>query len=1020
MAFTISSRPSDSPATPSPTDSDKPSASTDDASGALPAPTDDASSSPSSATGGDSGASGVTGRPSLFRRFLRPFQDLMLRLSPARHERTVGPFSRTHVKSDPPPMPDKRPALFKPTAKASAKALQAADAKARAAARSTAAQLTKPPARSLASSTAAVSKQAPAIAELIRRSLPELPPERALLLEAVLETATSDRARAGEVLAELLRTPAPALSGVTRDPIASPAGETPARMEVQRQANAARRALAATAGGFDILLTLQGLRLPPDGDPMRPRAEVALEKYKLGLRAEDALIAQGLRVGGAQSSDDVRDALDAHPRQLDLLDPTWLGTGNARRQPGGAHEAELPMTLAAQAFLHATANQGRAAELEGETMREYKPAYVALRNGFTVSGQGSDFHLMAKRLRKFVRYIDLACKTPDGERPTTRHQLSLPLRFARRLAGKDKSPLATLLKSGAIGSSAKILLADGRTIDPTAERQVLQDAFQAASPAQRRELLRQIVVATTAGGISSYTDGRRHAAGFNAGYGGVSVAGIGGLSTGITPVIDVSAERSRTAVFRGGTLDTGVLYLGSERKVSGSAGVGVRAGTQIGPVLNVSAQAMARLGASHLVSRGLMIRTRPDGREHESLPPALATGLGNEGWKRMNELAVNAIFDIADQSAAQRPAQGGAMWSQVVDRLGDFRDISFGWNEGRATAVDVSASLDATAAIQVFPGVGASASAGVGLKHTLLDRKQARDAGGAARSAQTEHASRTALRLGAGAGVSHPSLAVIGGRDIAALGRYRVGVETELVLQSRSGMVRIATQDGQVLPNRSARHREFGVRDDFIQAMNAQRERWIERLGQPDAAGHPRDGQARFDAFMTELVNLDPGPGRFYLERQCLTPEAALAIGNAMDRLAVLQRARPADARVAELQAQIADRVESPSSWQPAGLNVIQPILRSGAPGASIDVSGSANAGGGSWSDRLLGGGRLAVGGRIEMASGGRAVLSLDATAAAPLAMPLETSGAAVSGPAMADGMDADMADMAGGGALVR
>ncbi len=1010
MSFTLSSRPSDGPSTSSTTNLDAPSAPSAETSGGAPIASSpsSASSSPPSATGGDSGALAVTGRPSLFRRFLRPFQDLRLRLSPARHERTVGPFSRTVARSDPPPTPDKpRPVLFKPTAKASARSLQAADAKARAAARSTATLLTKQTARSpepaAASATTSPPTQAPAIAALIGASVPGLPAERALLLETVLETATSDRTQTAEVLAELLRTPAPTLTGVRRNPITGGASQTPATVDVQRQANAARRALAATASGFDTLVSLQGLRLPPAGDPMRPRAELALEQYKLGLRAEDALIAQGLRVGGAQSSDDVRDALDAHPRQLDLLDPTWLGTGNARRRPGGAHEAELPSTLAAQAFLHATANQGRAADLEGEAMREYKPAYVALRNGFTVSGQGSDFHLMAKRLRKFVRYIDLACKTPDGELPTTRHRLSLPLRFARRLAGKDKSPLATLLKSGAIGSSARIVLADGRAIDPTGERQELQDAFQAASPAQRRDLLRQIVVATTAGGASSYTDGRRHAVGFNAGYGGVSVAGVGGLSTGITPVIDISAERNRTAVFRGGTLDTGVLYLGSERKVSGSVGVGVRAGTQIGPVLNVSAQAMARLGASHLVSRGLMIRTRPDGREHESLPPELAKGLGNEGWKRMNELAVNAIFDIADQSLEKRPAQGGAMWSQVVDRLGDFRDISFGWNEGRATTVDVSASLDATAAIQVFPGVGASASAGVGLKHTLLDRKQARDVGGAARSAQTERASRTALRLGAGAGLSHPSLGIIGGRNIAALGRYRVGVETELVLQSRSGMVRIATLDGQVQPNLSARHREFGVRDDFIQAMNAQRQRWVERLGQPDATGRPQDGDRRFGAFMTELVNLDPGPGRFYLERQCLTAEAAQAIGSAMDRLAVLQRARPAgttapgpgeasdtDARVAELQALIAERIESPGSWQPAGLNVIQPIVQSSAPGASIDASASANAGGGSWSDRLLGGGRLAVGGRIEMAAGGRALLSLDATSAAPLAMPID------------------------------
>lgn len=961
-------------------------------------------------------------------RLRRPFDALRLRAAVPRVEVVIGPLTVSGSNSAPEISLKERPLVFRATTAVSESGLKAVSRDVNAAGRSAGRALMTGPritasqgstagghraARDPAAFSAELGRMFPGTSPSTRlaatrlattlRDHPNPDPigrpdghrlrhEQSLLIATVLRTVTADPAQALQVYQRLrLETPQALddLSAGGTGEAASPALADPGRGSpaVARMTHEARRALAATAGGFQALLDMQGLALPPAGDPRRDRAEEAIELYKLGLRAEEALLASGLDVKGTRSMADIRAALDAHPQRREWLDASRLGTGNARRSPRGPHEPEHPATLAAQAFVYATDNLRRAPG-QSEMHREFKPAYVALRNGFTESGQGSDFHLMAKRLRKFVTYIDLACKTPDGELPTTSHKARLPLRLLRRLAGKDKSPLETLLKAGPIEAAATVKTPQGE-MDTRRDAKRLQQSFNAASPAERRDLLRQVMNAVTGGRLGTYSDGRRHAVGVTAGYGLASVAGLGGLSTGITPVVEVSAERSRAAVFRAGIAETGTLYLGSERKLNGSVGAGVRVGAEVGPLVNVSAQAMARIGGSHLVSRGLMIRTRKEGRDHETLSADQADALKATGWQRMNELVINSIFQIAGQGKTDRPAHGGAMWAQMVDRLGDFRDISFGWNEARAVAADVSVSLDATASVTLAPGVTAAASAGIGLKRTLFDRKQTRDAAGTARSVQAEQGSRSALRAGASLGIGHPSLGTPSGRGVTLFGRHRVGVETELVIQAKNGLVRLVTEEGRLRPELSVRSREFGVRDDFIRAMNAQRARWVAALENRGADEEAGSGDRKYDDFMRQLVNLPPGSSRVYQERQTLATEAAEAINACMDRLAVLQRppspGTPQDPGVLErvegLQREIAALVADPAHWLPDQLAVVQSMQAAGTWSGGVDTGVTMQPGTGSGADRLLGGGRLAVAGRIQTAVGGQVLLALDAAA---------------------------------------
>jgi len=1017
--------------------------------------------------------------------------------------------------------------------------------------------------------------------------------EQALLIATTLRTVTNDPTVAAHVYNALWNS-GPALRDMTqRAPAQSPlAGVTtaPAGPEVARLANAAKRALAATPGGMQALLDLQGQSLPPPAAlpaPLAPtataperaayqtqlaafrtrkHAEQSVENCKLGLRAETALLAQGLNVGGDQTPRDFRDAIAAHPEQAKLTDHTRLGTGNMRRGPGRLRDPEHPATLATQAFLYAAANADRA-QGAPDANPDMKPAYVALRNGFTESGSGSDFHLMAKRLHKFCKYIDLACKTqvsgPDlkNSQRTVVDAFLHPVDSMRRKVGKDKTPLKTLMQAGPLGSEigtvpgehAKrlkgaldrgktLLMADVRanagtmTVDqrtdavmrlavmdawklkvppgadplidltqglrltqaeisaavarvnteisnppqadgtpaavqvaPPALNQHMVDAevqahadktllpdtlndwmkagrlsaggaagsipdggddafaklkgdlrvlrgkvamdseldqlqrdFNAASPQDRQDILRKVLVTVVAGGdIADYSDGRKFGVGGMFGYGVASVDGIGGVTTGITPVGEFNVDHSRTAVLKAGVAsNTGVIFLGNETKVTEMLGGGVRIGAQVGD-LGGNVQAMARLGGSHLFSKGLMIRTNKTGVEHQeltaSLTPAQSAAMrAPEGsWKRMSEKTVDSIFELAAQNGQggtpARPANGGEMWAQMVGKVGDYRDISFGWNEGRTHQVNGSLSVDGSGGGKLGKGFGASGTAGVALKHTFMNRSKAKDSAGATQTVQAGSGSRTSLGAAASLGVSHPTIKGGDHPDVALFARHKVGVETELVIQAKNGFVRITTEDGKVKPNISYKHREYAVQDDFIKLVNRESAAWSERLGTRGPDGVLRGGDEALKGFLQQMVNLPPGNNRLFIERKCLTPEAADTINACLERINVLQRPgatvdEGAATQIKDLQKQIAAHVEAEASWQPFRLFVNELNQRSkessvatGEFRATPKAAEDKDAGPQGFAERFLGGGKVTLGGKINTAHGGRDLITIDA-----------------------------------------
>ena len=958
--------------------------------------------------------------------------------------------------------------------------------------------------------------------------------EEALLIASALSAVTTDPAVAANVYNHLWND-TPALAGIERrnparrSPMAGMATE-PRGAEVSTDpqtvqlAHTARRVLAGSPAGMEALQHLQGLALPPADHPGRARAENALENYKLALRAEDALLNM-LPVGGSQTTQDVLAAVRAAPAAQGLLDAGRLGTGKAGR--------EDPATLASQALAYAEANMQRAPGAP-EVHPEFKPAYVALRNGFTESGQGSDFNAMVKWLHKYVKYIDRA--SARKEPVSFLNVVGQAGRLLKHATGKDKSPLTTLLEAGPLGSDlghvsaeykkqlgktvndcaavldhhlagnvrgmnagdrtrglvrlaalqlwserqaasadpyAKISLpradveqraneiagrlrvrgaaldpaalqaemgshrarpmnvkvlrtwfAKDQLVDPVAGRNSAagrlrksfdmlegkgkfvtelseqQKQFDQGDPAQRREVLRQLLVSVVAGtDMTDYSVGRKNAIGGTVGFSPAGVS-VNGTTVGITPVVEASYDHTKSSVLRAGVgSTTGVLYLGSEARHAGSVGAGVRAGIEVGPG-DFTLAAMGRLGGARTTAQGSMIRTRMRGTEHETLAPEVLASLQATNWKRMTELAVNSIFDLAG-AGPNKPANPHDMWAGMVAKVGDYQDMSFGYSRASNTTASWSLQGEGIAGVRFDPKSKKSL-AGLqvltGLKHTFLNRSKAGESTGAMRLVQGSSGSRVTGAAAANLVFSHPTVKTRDGGEVTLLSRNKVGVESEMVFAASTGFVRLTTQDGRINPAFAFKQREYSVESDFFKLVNSQRATWEPRLGKRGPDGLLHNGAQALDGFMQKVANLPPGRNRVFIERQNLTTDAADAINACMARLGVLERGlqehaahdtQPPQGVLQEAGAvreRIANELNNEANWQPFRLYVVesnQISKESSLVGAARyspeereDPLSQPDDAGEAIERR---GGRLMIGGHVRLARGARDLLTIDA-----------------------------------------
>jgi hypothetical protein len=329
------------------------------------------------------------------------------------------------------------------------------------------------------------------------------------------------------------------------------------------------------------------------------------------------------------------------------------------------------------------------------------------------------------------------------------------------------------------------------------------------------------------------------------------------------------------------------------------------------------------------------------------------------------------------------------MWAQMVSKVGDFRDISFGWNTGSSHQATASVGVDGNVGVKAGPAGRFSLAGGLGLRTSLFNRSKARETSGATQTTQAASSGKTSVGAALSGGFSHPAIPKQGQPDVAVFARHKVGVETELILKAQNGAVRITTMDGKVQPGISYKHREFAVEEDFIKMVNGQRSLWESRLGVRREDGTLTGGKEALDGFLQQVAHLPPGNSRMFIERKSMTQEAADTLTACLHRLDALERQSGESAAKTEqiqaLRQQIAAQVSDEQSWQPFRLFVNQSQQRSRENGfggehrASGASPADKEAGPTGFAERFLGGGRVTLGGKVNTAHGGRDLITLDA-----------------------------------------
>lgn len=515
--------------------------------------------------------------------------------------------------------------------------------------------------------------------------------------------------------------------------------------------------------------------------------------------------------------------------------------------------------------------------------------------------------------------------------------------------GTKPDKLAILKKwvgDGSLGTLDKEmnrLLASLDGTGPLNEWADLKNRYDKAEEKNRPALLREAMVQITkSGDIAEYSDVRSQGGTVS---GGASPAGIavGPYVMGVTPVGEVGVEHSRAAVLRAGVASNGgVLFLGTDEKLGGSLGLGLRAGMSFPATGFFRAQVMGRVAGSQSTGEGVMIRTRKNGSEFETVAlnapeaPQRANDAKRAGdWKLMGTEVVDTLFDIAKKAngIAITPT---LMWQMTVERLGDYRDVSFGWGKFSATTASATMQLEALAApgaAEVGVYARAAVSAGVDASYKSSDLSS----GGAISVGQAS--SSPMIQTNVGASLSLPTAVpstLPPGRALLP-SAFQVGREIEFPLAGGKGFVRLTSDNGVVQPLVSFKEREFTNLVNFNAVVNADKGKWVVAMTPkvevggkfPTEASAQAEGERALEEFLVDINRQGNKSQRVFVERSSLKSESAAEITRYQGELHALKAAQASDKQAkkapsdeltkvaALLENKIASTVNNAESWQP-------------------------------------------------------------------------------------------------------
>ncbi|WEY42818.1 hypothetical protein [Paraburkholderia sp. SUR17] len=380
--------------------------------------------------------------------------------------------------------------------------------------------------------------------------------------------------------------------------------------------------------------------------------------------------------------------------------------------------------------------------------------------------------------------------------------------------------------------------------------------------------------------------------------------GIVGLpAAAIAP--DVALLRGRHSVVEvGSSAHNGQLFIGTDKRVSMHAGMGGFIGwSLLGGRLMASGYGSAVAGRDTSKPRGVMFRARVRSTEDPAGEP--------EAWRDKLQSVVRNIYRSGP--GAQAPRSQTEMWDGLAEEFYKDPDLSINWLENNSATNYVSVSGTAGARYVNPDGYkfGPYATAEGRVSGNTMHRE---DATGM-QTVETAVKGRTAGVNGSASLVAAPAPSPystgspFGSSSLPSTPAFGIGVS---VLQSATGAaLRIAEEDGNVVPERTFRDTEFTNVDHYLQYIDSRNADW---------SASAEHGQQQVNEYLTK-VKLNSGHGnQIHGERQRMTPEAGAEINAYRNVLRLYDESgRPHSdedkKEIARIQGEMARVLESPASW---------------------------------------------------------------------------------------------------------
>jgi len=439
----------------------------------------------------------------------------------------------------------------------------------------------------------------------------------------------------------------------------------------------------------------------------------------------------------------------------------------------------------------------------------------------------------------------------------------------------------------------------------------------------------------------------------NGGWMGVSTTGV---STGLSHVgkalpvpvsvqLDANLGTSRQAVVEIGRSAHGRdLFLGTDRTVRGSLGVGGAVGYDIkgwGKRVRVTlfGAKVTPLDIETGQPRGVMIRaTRPTTRPVEGHEDWEAIKYDDKSATEAIVAASNLLFEHAAASAEHRP-NADTLWNTLAQHCGDSNDISVGWVDQTKRRTRVSAEASVGINVRVtskHTPVRIGPSARLRGEKTVSNTATLHETTGTLRVEQSSVGTghKVTARAGLAFSVGDTFYTAAPNDNASAkagesgkisqsfTGGMPLGFNWKLAEGGHTTKMKMTYHDGKIADRVCYFDTEYRSATEYLAVVRSEREAWIDMLAHKPG-GTPAQAAREFDAYC-ETVEKHARPNQRYLHRHRLRPAAAREIEGHQD-LADLHRSldpNSADAQASEALAQAL--LNAPESRLPEKLAIIE------------------------------------------------------------------------------------------------